>query len=50
VPGSYGKVATSPDAYLRELENSDEIKDADNGQSLLVSDLDHNWWEVACRA
>jgi catechol 2,3-dioxygenase-like lactoylglutathione lyase family enzyme len=32
------------------ITSIDEIKDTKNGQSFLLSDLDRNWWEVACMA
>jgi catechol 2,3-dioxygenase-like lactoylglutathione lyase family enzyme len=30
---------------IAEIE---EVKEIDNGQSFLLSDLDRNWWEIAC--
>ena len=30
------------------LTTIEEIKDTAEGQSFLLSDLDHNWWEIAC--
>ena len=29
------------------LTTLDEIKETAEGQSFLLSDLDHNWWEIA---
>jgi catechol 2,3-dioxygenase-like lactoylglutathione lyase family enzyme len=39
--------ARSADFGIRSI---DEIKDTDDGQSFLLSDLDRNWWEIAYQA
>jgi hypothetical protein len=47
-----GLTANSAPQHTRifgELENSDETKETDDGQSFLLSDLDRNWWEIAYR-